>query len=102
MYREALALSVHRHRPGLEVRLAPPTESEQEILSFRPHLLLRNDNDEVDPEVLEMVTHWIEVLYTDSMNVRISAHGRVSEVTDISMDELFVVVSETEEFISRA
>ncbi len=63
---------------------------------------MKNNNDEVDPEVLEMVTHWIEVLYTDSMNARISAEGRGSEVSDISMDDLFAVVSETEKFISRA
>ena len=42
MYREALALSVHNHRPDLEVRIAPPEEAKAETGSFEPHLLVRN------------------------------------------------------------
>jgi hypothetical protein len=44
MYREAVALSVQRNRPGLvEVRLAPPEAMKAEIASFRPHLLVHDD-----------------------------------------------------------
>src|SRR5215207_6711088 len=44
MYRQAVALSVQRNRPGLvEVRLAPPEAMEAEIASFRPHLLVHED-----------------------------------------------------------
>jgi hypothetical protein len=45
MYREALALAVHSNRPGLEARIAPPTEGEAEVVNFRPHLLEHDDND---------------------------------------------------------
>src|SRR5215208_6207082 len=44
MYRQAVALSVQRNRPGLvEVRLAPPEAMEAEIASFGPHLLVHDD-----------------------------------------------------------
>ncbi len=102
MYREALALSVYRHRPDLEVRMAPPEALTEETRCFRPHLLVRNDNDGVDPEVLAEVPYWIEVLYSDSLNVRISADGHVTEIRDITMDDLLRLVDEKEEQVSGA
>jgi hypothetical protein len=101
MYREALALSVYRHRPDLEVRMAPPEALTEETRRFRPHLLMRND-DRVDPEVLAGIPYWIEVLYSDSMNARISADGHVIEVRDITMDDLLKLVDEKEELVSGA
>ena len=100
MYREALALSVYRHRPDLEVRMAPPEGLTEETRRFRPHLLMRNDNDGVDPEVLAGVPYWIEVLYSDSLNVRISADGHVTEIRDFAMDDLLRLVDEKEEQVS--
>ena len=44
----------------------------------------------------------MEVLYSDSMDAKIGVKGSVSEVSDISMDELLMVVDEAEELISRA
>jgi hypothetical protein len=43
MYRQAVALSIHRNRPVLDVRAVSPEEAEQEIGTFRPHLLVHND-----------------------------------------------------------
>ena len=100
MYREALALSVHERRPDLEVRIAPPEEVSAEVASFEPHLLVRNDNDELDPRSLEDVICWIEIIYSDHMDANISVDGRVSRVRDISMDDLVAVVDETTELIS--
>jgi hypothetical protein len=102
MYREALALAVHSNRPGLEVRMAPPTESEEEIMSFRPHLLVHNDNDGLDQRLLSDLPCWVEVLYTDGMNAKFAVNGSVSEVSDISMDDLSRILSEAERLISEA
>jgi hypothetical protein len=102
MYREALALFVHRHRPDLEVRVAPPETLTEESRRFRPQLVVRNDNDGVDPEVLAQIPYLIEVLYSDSMNARISADGRVTEIQDISMDDLLALVDEKGELVSGA
>src|SRR5918994_279788 len=93
MYRQAIALSIHRNRPGLvDVRLAPPEAAETELASFRPHLLVHNDaRGELVPipeAALEAVPHRLEVLYSDSMDVRISADGRLTEVRDASTEDL--------------
>jgi hypothetical protein len=102
MYREAVALSVQRNRPGLveEVRLAPPEAMEAEIASFRPHLLVHDDTRggarggfaPIPEAALETVPHRLEVLYSDGMDVRISADGRLTEVRDASTDDLLGAV----------
>ena len=101
MYREAVALSVQRNRPGLaDVRLAPPEAMEAEIASFRPHLLVHDDPRAVCrrgfapvPEAaLETVPHRLQVLYSDGMDARISADGRLTEVRDASTDDLLGAV----------
>jgi hypothetical protein len=101
MYREAVALSVQRNRPGLvDVRLAPPEAAEAELASFRPHLLIHDDtrgdprrgSAPIPEAALETVPHRIEVLYSDSMDVRISADGRLTELPDASTDDLLAAV----------
>ncbi len=97
MYREAVALSVQRNRPGLvDVRLAPPETLEAELESFRPHLLVHDDtrgwSAPIPEAALETVPHRLEVLYSDGMDVRISADGRLTEVRDASTDDLLGAV----------
>ena len=97
MYRQAIALSIQRGRPGLvDVRLAPPEEAEAELASFRPHLLVHNDaRGELVPipkAALEAVSHRLEVLYSDSMDVRISADGHLTELRDASTEDLLGAV----------
>ena len=102
MYREALALAVHRDHPGFEVRIAHPTGSEEEVLSFRPHLLVHSDDDGLDQRLLSGVPCLVEVLYSDSIDARIGVKGSVSQVSDISMDDLSRVVNEAKELISES
>jgi hypothetical protein len=101
MYREAVALSIQRNRPGLvDVRLAPPEAAEAELASFRPHLLVHNDAHRdsrsgaapIPEAALETVPHRLEVLYSDRMDVRISVDGRLTEVRDASTDDLLGAV----------
>jgi hypothetical protein len=101
MYREAVALSVQRNRPGLvDVRLAPPEAAEAELASFRPHLLVCNDarGDSrsgalpIPEAALQAVPHRLEVLYSNGMDVRISADGRLTELPDASTDDLLAAV----------
>jgi len=97
MYRQAVALSIQRNRPGLvDVRLAPPEAAETELASFRPHLLVHNDaRGELVPipeAALEAVPYRLEVLYSDSMDVRLSADGRLTEVRDASTEDLLGAV----------
>jgi hypothetical protein len=110
MYRQAIAHSIQRARPGLvDVRLAPPEAAEAELASFRPHLLIHDDT-RGDPRrgfapipeaALESVPHRIEVLYSDSMDVRISADGRLTEVRDPSTDDLLGAVDAAGSFADQ-
>ncbi len=102
MYREALALAIHRHRPDYEVRIASPEDVYEEVGRFDPHLLVRADNDGLDLLMLESVPSWVEVIYTDSMNARIALDGSIEEISDMPIDDLLKVVDEAERFLLRS
>ena len=92
MYRDAVALSIHRNRPGLDVRSAPPEEAEREIAAFRPRLLVHNDTAPISEAALAGVPGRVEVLYSDSMDARVWADGAASEARDMSAEELLRAV----------
>ena len=99
MYREAIALALHRHRPDAEVMLVSAESLNGEIENFRPHLILRNDNDGVHPEALEGMVCRIEILFSDGMDARVVMDGQVVSIEDMSLDERFGVVDEVEKRI---
>lgn len=106
MYRQAIALSIHRNRPGLvDVRIAPPEAMEDQLASFRPHLLVHNDAHAglvpISEAVLETVPHRIEVLYSDGMDALLSADGRLTELRDASTDDLLAAVDEAADLADR-
>ena len=96
MYREALALALHRHRPDAEVMLVSAESLDGHIGSFRPHLILRNDNDGIPPEALEGVVCRIEILFSDGMDARVVVDGQVTRIEDMSLERMFEVVDEVE------
>jgi len=100
MYREALALSLHQHRPGLEVRIAPPEFAEEELRSFRPHVLVRSDTDGLGPEALAEVPFRVEVIYSDSMDAKVILDGQEEEVKDASTEDLLRVADEARRWLS--
>jgi hypothetical protein len=92
MYREAIALSIRQHRPGYEVRIVAPEDVEEQLGTFRPRVLVRNDTDGLDPRLLGGIPCWIEVLYSDGMDARTSLFGRVEETRDISTEMLLTTL----------
>ena len=60
---------------------------------------MRNDNDGLDPLLLEHVPCWVEVMYTDNMNAKISVDGSIEEVSDIAIDDLLRVADEAEQLL---
>jgi hypothetical protein len=94
MYREAIALSLHQHRPDSDVRLAPPEAAEEQVRDFRPRLLVHDDTDGLDQEVLDSVPFWVELCYSDGMDAKIGVDGRVEEARDISTERLLRVADE--------
>src|ERR687898_187090 len=93
MYREAIALSIQRHHPGLEVRLSPPEAAEEELASFRPHLLIHDDTVPIPQEVLEGVPTRVEILYSESMDARVRTDGMVPRMSDMSTEDLLRTVA---------
>jgi hypothetical protein len=106
MYRQAVALSVQRGRPGLvDVRIAPPEAMEAELLSFRPHLLIHNDEHgglvPIPEPLIQAIPHRLEVLYTNGMDALLSANGRITELRDASTEDLLRAVDEATELAER-
>ncbi len=93
MYREAVAASIQHARSDLEVRVADPEDTELELAGFRPHLLVHNDTSPIPEEALEGIPCRVEMLYSDSMDARVMAGGMVSEVRDITMEDLLRTVA---------
>ncbi len=91
MYREAIVLTIHRNRPGLEVRSASPEDAERELATFLPHLLVHNDNAPIAEAALANVPSRVEVRYTDSMDARVSADGQLERIADMDVGGLLRV-----------
>lgn len=100
MYRETLALVLHRHRPDAEVMLAPPGSVDGEAVDFGPDLLVRNDDDGAAPDYLNAIACRVEILFTNGMGARINLNGMVRKVEDMGVDDLLAVLDEVEEHIS--
>jgi hypothetical protein len=97
LYRESIAFSLQSSRPDLEVRAAPPEDTELELAGFRPHLLVHNDTVPIAEEALSGVPCRVQMLYSDSKDARVSAGETVSQVRDMSTEDLLrtVAVAET-------
>src|SRR5215207_6485183 len=93
MYREAIALYVHRNRPKAEVLLVPQDVLDGQVKDFAPHVLVRIDSDRVLPEgLLSSVVCRMEVLYTDGMAARVSVGDRSYTIEDATMEALLSLV----------
>ena len=99
MYRESLALSLHRNRPHFEVMIAPDASLDGQAEGFRPHLLVRNDTDGVDMDLMGDIRCWIEILYSDGMDARVSLDDEVWNITDMTTEELLEIADRTEELM---
>ncbi len=100
MYRQAIALSIRRQRPGLDVRVASPEVAEKELHGFRPHLLVHNHGG-LGPEAVANVPCQVEVRYSDGMDAQISVDGEVCTSRDMSTDDLLRVVDAAIALVER-
>ena len=92
MYRQAIAFAIRCQRLGCEVRVAALEATKRVLANFRPHLVIHNDSDGLGAEELASVPCRVTVLYSNGMDARISANGRVSEVRGMSIQDLRHVV----------
>jgi hypothetical protein len=101
MYRQAIALTIRRQRPGCEVRIAAPEDAEGELATFRPHLLVHNDDDELGPEAVAGIRWRVEVQYSDGMDAEIRLDGEVSNARDMSTEDLIRIVDLATAMVDR-
>ena len=83
---------MHRNRPGLDVRAATPEAAGREIARFHPRLLVHNDTAPIPEGALAGVPCRVEALYSDSMDARVSADGRIERIGDMDVGGLLRVV----------
>jgi hypothetical protein len=100
MYRETLAHILRRDRPD-DVRLADPQALDREAASFRPHLVVCNDNaSEVREEV--SVPSWVVIRYHDHLSASVFLEGQDPRlVQDIAIEDLLGVAEETQRLLLR-
>lgn len=99
MYREALALAIHQRRPDIEVLVVAPAELDGQAERFAPHVFVRNDTDGADMDRLTEALCWIEILYSNGLNARVSLDGEVWEIEDISIEGLIEIIEQAEGLI---
>lgn len=99
MYRETLALAIHRHNPDFEVMIAAPETLDGEAARFGPQVLVRDDNG-VDIGAPDGVVCWIGIMIDDHLKARISVDGRVSEIHEVSVKEVLAALDDTKNFLS--
>jgi hypothetical protein len=100
MYRETLAHVLRKERPNDEVRLADPEALDREASSFRPHLIVCNDNAEEVRGV--SVPSWIVIRYQDGLHASVLLDEQDTRlIQDIEIEDLVSVLEETERLVAR-
>jgi hypothetical protein len=100
MYRQTLVHILRRDRPDDDMRLADPQTLDREACSFRPHLIVCNDNVSEVREV--SVPSWVVIRYHDSLSASVFIDGQDTRlIQDISLEDLLVVVEETQRLVLR-
>jgi hypothetical protein len=100
MYRETLALAILRHNHDFEVMIADPAFMDGEAERFAPHALVRDD-DGIEVHSPDGVVLWVGIIIDNHLKARISVNGQVSEIHEVSIDELLATLDETALLISE-
>ena len=100
IYREVLALSIHRRRPDFEVLLAPPWPLDGKAELFEPHVFVQDADEAGLPPALAQdeqgVVCRVRMLIADRIDATIELDGTTSEIHDVCLDDLFEVLEEAE------
>jgi hypothetical protein len=100
LYREVLALSIHRRRPHFEVLLVPPGAPgnlDGEAARFEPHVFVQDADDAgLPPALAEGVVCRVQILKADRIDATIELDSATSELRDASLDELLEVLEGAE------
>jgi hypothetical protein len=101
IYRELLALSIHRRRPDFDVLLAPPWPLDRKVERFEPHVLVQDSAETgLPPALAEGVVCRIRILKTERIDATIELDGTTTEVRDACLEDMFVAIEEAERLSS--
>jgi hypothetical protein len=100
-YRESLAIALQRERPEAEVRIAPPELLGSETHSFKPHMIVCND-DPSYPELDGLVHSRVEILFVDDLHANISVDGYDKTIRDVSIEDVLKVLDETGDSVATS
>ena len=97
LYREVLALSIHRRSPDFDVLLAPPWPLDGRAERFEPHVLV-HDADEagLPPALTEGVVCRVRILKSERIDATIELDGTTTELRDACLEDLFGVLEGAE------
>jgi hypothetical protein len=103
MYREALALSIHRRRPDFDVLLAPPWSLDRRAERFGPHVLVQDADEAGLPLALAggVVCRVLVLKKPDRIDATIELYGTTSELRDACLEDLLGVLEEAERLSHR-
>ena len=100
MYRETLALAILRHNANFEVMIADPASLDGEAERFAPNALVRDDDGIVVSAPYGVVC-WVGIIIDNHLKTRISVDGQVSEIHEVSIDEMLAALDETAMLLSE-
>ena len=102
MYREVLALSIHRRYPDFEVLLALSWSLDGDTERFWPHVLVQDDEEAgLSLGMPDGVLCRILLLKTDRIDATIELDGTSSEVHDATLEDLFGGLEKAAESLSQ-
>jgi hypothetical protein len=98
MYREVLALSIHRRYPDFDVLIAPPWPLDGRAGRFEPHVLVQDaDEAGLPPALVGGVVCRVRILKTTArLDATIELDGTTSELSDVCLEDLFGVLDGAE------
>lgn len=99
MYREVLALLLHRNRSEAEVLISPPEALDGEVGKFKPHLVVCSEG--AVPDIPPGVLCRVEIMFSNGLDARIGLDGQVAEAKDVGIEDLLALVDRTEKMISE-
>ena len=98
LYREVIALCIHRRHPDFEVLLAPPWPLDGSVERFGPHVLVQ-DGDEagLPPALAEGLVCRVRILKKpERIEATIELYRTTSEIRDACLEDVFGVLEEAE------
>lgn len=97
LYREVLALAIHRHRPDFEVLMARPWPLDGSAERFAPHVMVQDAEEAGLPSALAggvLCRVWI--LVSERVDARVEMDGVTSQVHDASLGDLFEMLEKAQ------